>query len=107
MISKARLREFWRFYPDAEVPLTAWWRQAITSDWAKLSDVRAVYPHADAVKLPCGLVVTVFNIGGNKYRLVTRIIYEYRRVYVKLVLTHAAYDSPRWKEQLCREHLDE
>lgn len=103
VISRPRLRAFWERHPDAETPLNAWWKVALKSDWPSIQQVRAVYPHADAVKLECGLLVTVFNIGGNKYRLVTRIVYEYRRIYIKSVLTHKEYDLGNWKVQLCRE----
>lgn len=103
VISKARLREFWERYPDSQEPLLAWWKVALAADWNSIQDVRQTYPHADAVTLPCELVVTVFNIRGNNYRLITRIIYEYRRIYVKRVLTHREYDRPNWKVQLCRE----
>ncbi len=81
----------------------AWWKATLKADWANIQDVRITFPHADAVALPSRLVVTVFNIAGNKYRLITRVIYEYRRVYVKSVLTHAEYNKGNWKVQLCRE----
>jgi mRNA interferase HigB len=103
VISKPRLRAFWQNHPDAEKPLLAWWKAALKADWTSIQDVRRTFPHADAVELYCGLVVTVFNVGGNKYRLISRIIYEYRRVYVKLVLTHAEYNREKWKVQLCRD----
>jgi mRNA interferase HigB len=102
ILSKPRLRAFWEKHPDAQTPLLAWWKTALRSDWSSIQDLRATYPHADAVTLRSGLVVTVFNIGGDEYRLVARIIYEYRRIYVKLVLTHAEYDRDAWKEKLCR-----
>jgi mRNA interferase HigB len=104
VISKARLREFWQAHGDAEKPLVAWWKIATRADWSNIQEVRATFPHADAVELRCGLVVTVFNVGGNKYRLITRIIYQYRRIYVKRVLTHKQYDARKWEAQLCGEH---
>ena len=103
VISRRRLREFWQLHHTAERPLKTWWKVATAADWSNIQDVRRAYPSADAVRLYCGLIVTVFDIGGNKYRLITRIIYEYRRVYVKRVLTHREYDQENWKEQLCRE----
>jgi mRNA interferase HigB len=93
-------REFWEEHADAEVPLRAWYKVAEDADWTSIQDVRQVYAHADAVTLDSGLCVTVVNIGGNKYRLIARIIYEHHLVYVKRVLTHAAYTKGRWKEQL-------
>ena len=103
VISKPRLRAFWHKYSDAEKPLMAWWKSTLKADWSSIQDVRSTFSHADAVKLSSGLVVTVFNIAGNKYRLIARIVYEYRRVYVKSVLTHAEYNKENWKVQLCRE----
>lgn len=97
------MREFWNKHKDAEGPLKAWWKIAIDADWSTLQDVRTTYPQADGVELDCALIVTVFNIGGNKYRLVVKIIYEYRRIYIKRVLTHPEYDRGNWKDQLCRE----
>ena len=106
VISKKRLREFWDVHPAAEGPLKVWWKISLDADWASIQDVRKVFPHADAVALECPgsqpLVVTVFNIGGGKFRLIARIIYEYRRVYVKMVLTHKDYSRERWKSAICR-----
>ena len=101
VISKAPLRAFWRKHPAAEAPLRFWWKTATRADWESLQDVREVFPHADAVWLYCDKVVTVFNIGGNKYRLITGIAYEVRLVYVKSVLTHAEYDKRKWVDQIC------
>jgi mRNA-degrading endonuclease HigB of HigAB toxin-antitoxin module len=55
----------------------------------------------DGFNLECGVPVVVFNIGGNKFRLVARIYYDFGRVYVKTVLTHKEYDDANWKEQIC------
>lgn len=103
VISKPRLREFWQKHPDAERPLLAWWKtvESIHTDWASIQDVRKTYPAADGVKLDSGLVVTVFNIGGGKHRLVTGIVYPIRRVYIKKVMTHQEYGRGRWKNELC------
>ena len=103
VISRKRLAEFWSDHPDARKPLEAWYKLSLKADWASLADVRKVFPHADGVELDCGLLVTVFNIGGNKYRLITRVIYPYRRIYVKVVLTHKDYDRDHWKVKLCQE----
>jgi mRNA interferase HigB len=103
VISKRRLREFWDKHPDAEEPLKAWWRIVSDRDtqWQRIHDVKAMLKSADGFNLKCGVPVVVFNIGGNKYRLVTRVFYDYRRVYVKAVLTHREYDAGKWKEQIC------
>lgn len=103
VISKRRLREFWEKYPDAEEPLNAWSR--IVSDrnarWRHIHDIKASLASVDGFNLECGVPVVVFNIGGNKYRLVVRILYDFQRIYVKAVLTHQEYDRAQWKEQIC------
>ena len=67
--------------------------------WQSIRDVRIAYPSADGVKLNSGIVVTVFNVRGNEYRLLTSISYQRQDVYV-LVLTHAEYDNDKWKGRL-------
>ena len=58
------------------------------------------YPNADAVTADSGATMTVFNIGGNKYRLITSIWYRGRQVHIKMVLTHPEYSKDKWKKQL-------
>jgi mRNA interferase HigB len=55
------------------------------------------------VPLGRGIIAIVFNIAGNKYRLVTRIEYRFHVVYIKVVLTHREYDKDKWKDDLCRD----
>ena len=95
VISRRVLADFWRAHPDAQEPLAAWYQVAASVSWRSLSDVRATYPQADPVER-----LTVFNIGGNKYRLITRIEYERQEVYIRNVLTHAEYDREDWKRDL-------
>ncbi len=68
--------------------MAAWYKIADRAEWKHLKDVRSVYPSADAVG-----ELTVFNIGGNDFRLVTRIVYVHHLIYVVGVLTHAEYDK--------------
>jgi mRNA interferase HigB len=98
VISLRPLREFWERYPGAEQPLRQWYKTAVCADWTSLQDVRRDYPHADGVKTSVGDVLTVFNIGGNKYRLIARIRYDYQLVNVRAVLTHREYEQGDWKE---------
>ena len=98
MISLKPLREFWEHYADAEEPLRLWYKTATAAMWASLQDVRQTYPHADGVKAAGGGTLSVFNIGGNKYRLVARIRYDYQLINVRAVLTHQEYDDGKWKE---------
>jgi mRNA interferase HigB len=101
VISKRRLREFWERHPDSQSPLKAWFKTAERADWANFADVRSTFSSASGVPLPCGIIAIVFNIGGNKYRLVTRVEYPFHTVYVKMVLTHRQYDTDKWKAELC------
>jgi mRNA interferase HigB len=97
VISLKLLREFWLKHPDAERPLRLWYRNAVQAEWHSLHDVRMLYSHADAV-VASGETLTVFNIGGNKYRLVVRIRYDYQLINVRAVLTHIEYDAGSWRE---------
>jgi mRNA interferase HigB len=93
VISLKALREFWEQYPDAELPLREWYHATRKADWTCFADVRGRYASADLV----GHLV-VFNIGGNKYRLIVAIHYNRGRVYVRQVLTHKEYDRGHWKQ---------
>ena len=88
VFSFSRLREYWTEHADAEEALREWYRDADRADWSSPQDIRDAY--ANASFLPGNRVV--FNIRGNNYRLVVRINYPYRQVYVRFVGTHAQYD---------------
>jgi mRNA interferase HigB len=98
VISDKPLRDFWALHPDSETPLRAWYRTAKTAEWEKPDDVRAVYRDVDQVGK-----FTVFNIGGNKYRLIVVIHYNRGRIYVRHVLTHREYSKGKWKEEHTQE----
>ena len=98
VISLKTIREFWLGYPDAEQPLRHWYKTALHATWKSLQDARKDYPHADGVKANRGETLTVVNVGGNKYRLIVRIRYDYQLINVRAVLTHAEYDEGKWKE---------
>ncbi len=98
VISLKPLREFWERHSDAEDPLRFWYKTATNAAWSSLRDVRQTYPHADGVRASAGDTLTVFNIAGNKYRLVARIRYDYQLINVRAVLTHQEYDEGRWKD---------
>ncbi len=88
IIAKKALREFWLRHPNAEEPLLAWYREVEQEDWDTPAKVKAKYRSASIV----GGNRVVFNIKGNDYRLVVRINYAYRVVYIRFVGTHAEYD---------------
>lgn len=93
LISMKALRDFWSVHPAAERPLRAWAKIARDADWRNFADVRAIHASADTV----GDYV-VFNIGGNKFRLIAAIHYDRGRVYIRHVLTHKEYDQGGWKD---------
>lgn len=94
VISEKKLRGFWAIHPDAEAPLRAWHRVAEKAKWETFADVRSTFPTADLVG-----DLTVFNIGGNKYRLIVAIHLNRGKAYVRHVLTHAESDLGKWKEK--------
>jgi len=94
VIAKPALIEFWTKHPDAKGPLKAWHRTMESEVFADFNELRATFASADYVD---GL--TVFNIGGNKYRLIAAIHYNRRKVFIRTVLTHKAYDRGKWKRR--------
>ncbi len=89
-------------HPQAGPWLAAWRAAAESATWRSLMEVRQSYPATDGVPLGRGknkVIVTVFNAGGNDYRLLTRISYARQLVQVEDVLTHAEYSKDRWKKQ--------
>lgn len=89
IIAKKALRDFWTRCPEAKEPLLAWYREVQKEDWDTPAKVKAKYRSASIV----GDNRVVFNIKGNDYRLVVKINYPYRFVYVRFVGTHAEYDA--------------
>jgi mRNA interferase HigB len=90
VIALRALREFWQ-QPgrrDAEQPLRAWFREVERADWRTSADIRTRY--ATASFLNDNRVC--FNIGGNKYRLIVRVLYRHHAVFVRFIGTHAEYD---------------
>ncbi|MDE0010164.1 MAG: type II toxin-antitoxin system HigB family toxin [Candidatus Poribacteria bacterium] len=92
VISKKALREFWERYPDSQTPLRRWFKLITKSSFGNSTELRAVFPSADLVD-----DLTVFNIGGNKYRLITAIHFNRGKVYIRHILTHEEYDREGWK----------
>jgi mRNA interferase HigB len=90
IISRKALRQFWeqRQYADSEQPLRAWFREASRADWKSPAEIKDVYRSTSIV----GNDRVVFNIAGNKYRLVARVNYAYGIVYIRFVGTHRQYD---------------
>lgn len=91
IIARRTLRQFWQGHAhrDAEQPLKAWYKIASEADWAGPSDIKRLFRNASFV----GNNRIVFNIAGNKYRLVVKVNYAYRVIYIRFIGTHKAYDN--------------
>ena len=86
--------------PDAAAALERWASLCKRAQWRSLADVRLAFRSADEVRVASGRTAVVFNIAGNKYRLITAIHYNTTRVFILLFLTHAEYSKDRWKDTL-------
>jgi mRNA interferase HigB len=93
VITRKRLNEFAADHPETESALAHWYRLMRNNDFANFTEVRRIFAAADHVGK-----LTVFNIGGNKVRLIAAIHYNRNRVYIRAVLTHAEYDLGDWRE---------
>jgi mRNA interferase HigB len=95
VVSKRNLFEKAAKHPDAEVALQNWFDAARQAEWHCLEDIRQTYPATDMVG-----VLAIFNIRGNRYRLIVRMSFRRQRIYIKEFLTHAEYDKGTWKKWL-------
>ena len=93
IITRKRLNEFAARYAETHSALEHWYREMKRRNFRSFAELRSVFSTADHVGK-----LTVFNIGGNRARLVTAIHYNRGRVYIRAVLTHAEYDAGTWKE---------
>ena len=89
IIARKTLREFWQQYPDSEQQLRAWFAEAGDADWKTPNELKEQYRTASI--LTEGRAV--FNICGNRYRLVVWINYELQIIYIKFIGTHKEYDE--------------
>lgn len=98
VISKARLKRFWEApaHADSAGPLRAWYTHVNHRSvaWQSWGDLKADFGSVSLV----GQCV-VFNIGGNKYRLVTRVLYPSQKVFILKVMTHQEYDHRNWPQE--------
>ena len=94
IISKRKLADFWKRYPKARVSMEAWFRIMSRGNFSSFNELKKTFASADYVD---GLIV--FDIGGNNFRLIAAIHFNRGKVYVRDVLTHAAYDRNEWKRE--------
>jgi len=89
VIARKTLATFWSQHADAEGPLRAWFAEATKATWLTTADIKERYAKASVID---GERI-VFDIGGNKYRLVTKVWFNGRTIWVKFIGTHSEYDK--------------
>lgn len=92
VISYKKLKEFYVKYKEAEKLLSLWYKLVKNNNYNSFAELRKVFPSADIVG-----EFTVFNIGGNKYRLIVAVHCNTKIMYIRYVLTHKEYDKGNWK----------
>ncbi len=92
IISKTRLREFWVKEKQAETSMREWIKLVRQANWRNFSDIRQTFNHVDIYK-NC----TIFDAGGNKYRIIAKIEYQKHIVFIRYVLTHSKYNTKKWQ----------
>ena len=92
IISRKALKQFAQRHPDCKTALDHWFHLIEKNHFESFSALRMIFPSADRV----GDLV-VFNLGGNKYRLIASIHFNRQKVYIRHVLTHGEYSRDKWK----------
>jgi mRNA interferase HigB len=88
IIAKRILKEFWKRYPDAEGPLKSWYYSVKAANWNHPSEALVEFPSVRNI----GVTRLIFNIKGNKYRLIVRVNYAHQIMLIRFIGTHAEYD---------------
>lgn len=89
VISRLKLIKYWEKHPDAETPLRIWFKKIEKAKWKNLNELKKDFPSADYV----GNNRVVFDIKGNKYRIVVLVYFEGQKMFIRFVGTHAEYDK--------------
>jgi mRNA interferase HigB len=92
LITRKTLLAFWQQHPDSKTALERWSQIIEKNNFNSFTQLKATFPSADQVGK-----LTVFNVGGNKYRLIAAIHFNRHKVYIRHILTHAEYDKDNWK----------
>lgn len=93
VITRKRLNDFVKKYPSVKSAVQHWYKLIKLKNFSSFSELREIFPNADHVGK-----LTVFNIGGNKVRLIAAVHYNRRKVYIRAVLTHEEYNEGKWRE---------
>ena len=97
LIKPSTLRQWAERYPEAAEALAVWQRLIESNPLPHFAALRRVFPHADQVAVKNRRTVTVFNVRGNRYRLIAALHYNRKKLYIRAVLTHTEYDTETWK----------
>ena len=89
IISRKTLIKAWNKHPETEQQLRAWFAEIKKSKWTSLHEIKGVYPSASILRDNR----VVFNIKGNKYRIIAKFNFEYQLCWIRFVGTHADYDK--------------
>jgi mRNA interferase HigB len=89
IIARSTLREFWKVHAEAEPALRAWIDDVALADWQSPGDIKRIYANASIIANNR----IVFNIKGNKYRLIVHIRYEISIIFIRFIGTHSEYDT--------------
>lgn len=89
IIARSNLREFWQKYPDSEQSLKAWFYDVSRANWQSPSDIKNVYANASIIANNR----VIFNIRGNRYRLIVHVRYDIEIVFIRFIGTHQDYDK--------------
>lgn len=93
IISEKPIRAFWRKYPQSKQSLQNWILTTGAANWNSFADLRKTFNHTDLYER-----CTIFDVGGNNYRLIAHVEYRIKCVFVRYVLTHSEYDENKWKD---------
>ena len=96
IIGKLKLQSFWRSHQHAKKPLEKWIQVVEKAEWGNWIQLKSTFRRADLVRTKTNTYV-VFDIGGNKYRLITTVNFSGQVVIVEVALTHREYDKEKWK----------
>jgi mRNA interferase HigB len=89
IISRSTINRFIENYPQSKDPLLKWFLDVFEADWRNMNALKSRFPSADYI----GNNLFVFNIGGNKWRLIARVMFKVRTVFIRFLGTHAQYDK--------------
>jgi mRNA interferase HigB len=100
VIKRKTLAAFWTKLPESKVPLDRWYKISRKARWSSFEDAKSSFPATDVYKCKKGKTATIFDVGGNKFRVIALIDYTRQTMLVTHVLTHAEYDKDTWKAEI-------